>query len=136
VSVAANFTVVTSQDFVMASTTPTKSYVFFTLGREASPAVIDLSLFGGFDGGLETMTVALDLNGSPLTTVIVHRWLSHQTIVLDRINTVVPGSRLHGALVPFPPDIVPNTLVIKPIWNSQSDYLFVGPIVCQFHETI
>ncbi|MGB5759514.1 MAG: hypothetical protein WBM50_21550 [Acidimicrobiales bacterium] len=28
-----------------------------------------------------------------------------------------------------------NPLRIEPLWESSSDYMFVGPVVCRFHQS-
>ncbi len=123
--ILSDFTVVTKSDFLSRRSAETKSYVFNTGGRHNSRAVLDLALFGGFRTGDDNMSVRIRLNGTLLTSTIVRRWLSHSTIIHDRINVVVEPSILRSGN---------NTLRLEPRWEGDTDYLFVGPVVCHFHQ--
>lgn len=124
--VVSDFTIITSNDFVTRSRAETKQYSFNTGGRHNSPALVDLSLLGGSRSGDQNMSVRVLVNGRAVGTPIVNRWQSHGTIVHDRINLVVPVSVLTSS--------GNNLLRLEPRWEADNDYLFVGPVVCHFHQ--
>ncbi len=123
--ILSDFSVVTEADFISRSSTETKSYTFNTGGRHDTRAVIDLALLGGARTDDPSLRVRLRLNGTVLTTIMTNRWSDHSTIVHDRINVVVEPSILRSGN---------NTLIVEPLWETPNDYLFVGPIVCHFHQ--
>lgn len=124
--VLSDFSVITKSDFVFRSSTETKSYGFNTGGRHNSNALLDLALLGGYKSGDENLSVRFRLNGTSLTTSIINRWQSHATIVHDRVSVVIDPGILRSSGV--------NTLRLEPIWEGSSDYLFVGPLICHFHQ--
>ncbi len=125
--VLSDFTVVTKNDFVTRSATPVYAKTFNTGGRHNSNAVLDVAVLGGFRSGDENMSVRVRVNGTPITTFIANRWVSHGTIVYDRISAVVGPNILRRS--------GNNTLELEPLWEGSNDYLFLGPVVCHFHQS-
>jgi hypothetical protein len=99
---------------------------FFTGGRHNSDAVLDIAALGGYRDGDAGMTMRVRINGSLVGTIMVHRWQTHDSIVLDRLNVVVPPSRLSPT--------VANELRIEPQYETTGDYAFLDAVVCHFHQ--
>ncbi|GEM_PF-4758166 len=125
--VVSDFTIIKEHDFVSRGSFETKSYTFNTGGRHNSNALLDVSLFGGFRNSDQNMTVRMRINNVLIGSNIIERWQSHSTIVHNRINLVIDPNILRSS--------GNNTLRIEPQWESSNDYLFVGPIVCHFHQS-
>mgnify|MGYP000459529611 CR=1 FL=1 len=124
--VLSDFTIIDKNEFVTRSATPIYSRSFNTGGRHNSNALLDIAILGGFRSGDENMSVRVRVNGVNITTFTANRWTSHSTIVYDRISAVVDPSILRSS--------GNNTLELIPSWEANSDYMFLGPIVCHFHQ--
>lgn len=124
--VLSDFTVIRKSDFVTRSSTETRTYNFNTGGRHNSDALLDLALLGGFRSGDEAMRLRVRVNGQTIGTTFIRRWTSHSYIVHDRISMVIDPGVLRSS--------GNNQLRVEPSWEQANDYLFVGPLVCHFHQ--
>lgn len=124
--VLSDFTIIDKNEFVSRSSTPVYRRSFNTGGRHNSNALLDIAVLGGFRSGDENISVRVRVNGVNITSFIANRWTSHSTIVYDRVSAVIDPSILRSS--------GNNTLELIPTWESSNDYMFLGPIVCHFHQ--
>jgi hypothetical protein len=99
---------------------------FNTGGRHNTGAVLDVAALGGYRNGDPGMRLRIRLNGRLLSTIMTNRWATHGVIVYDRVSVVIPPNVLRRSSN--------NDLRIEPVYESSSDYAFIGPVVCHFHQ--
>lgn len=124
--VLSDFTIIGANEFVSRSSTPVYTRSFHTGGRHNSNALLDIAILGGFRSGNAAIRVRVRVNGVNITTFTAHRWVNHRTIVYDRISAVINPHILKSS--------GNNTLELIPSWEASNDYMFLGPIVCHFHQ--
>lgn len=123
--ILSDFTVVTESAFLFDGDELDTD--FSTGGRHNSNAVLDVAALGGFRSGDAGMRLRIRVNAHLLETIMVHRWETHSSIVFDRVNVVIPPNILRSSGA--------NTLRIEPLYEGSSDYTFIGPVVCHFHQS-